>query len=292
VAVLLAAPEADLTMVEALQSSLSQSIPEAGFRFQVRPSLSIETVEADNIKWVIALPPAPGLGEIVSTLPHVRFLAIGIEGLDPAPNLSLIGAGGERYDQQGFLAGYLAAVITPDWRVGVISTTDTEAGQLARRSFITGAKFYCGFCSPTYPPFQEYPLYTQLSAGASVAEWQSAADYLIQRGVSTVYVVPGAGGHELLSYLAQSGLKIIGGELPPENVRESWVATLGFSKLAPFYGFWPEFVQGVDGQSIAVSLGLSEVNPLLLSPGKQRLIEEMLIEVQAGYIELIGRNVP
>jgi len=292
VGVLLASPDADPEMVDALQDSLSQSIPEAGLRFQVHPSLNIETVVTEDIDWVIALSPAPGLGNLIASLPDVRFLAVGVKGLESAPNLSVIGAGGERLDQQGFIAGYMAALITPDWRVGIISIADSEAGQLARRSFITGAKFYCGFCSPTYPPFFEYPLYSQLNASADAAEWQAAADFLIQRGVSTVYVMPGAGDQTLLGYLTQSDVNIIGGEIPPENVLESWVATLGFSNLEAFYPFWPEFIDGVDGQSISVSLGLSNVNPSLLSPGKQRLVEEMLVDVQAGYIELLGRNVP
>ncbi|MBL7162881.1 MAG: hypothetical protein ISS57_09770 [Anaerolineales bacterium] len=292
VGVLLASPEADPELVDALQNSLSQSIPEAGLRFQVRPSLSPEIIAAEDIHWVIALPPAPGLGDLVSSSPEARFLAVGVEGLESAPNLSMIGAEGARLDQQGFIAGYMAALITPDWRVGVISVADSEAGQLARRSFITGAKFYCGFCSPTYPPFFEYPLYIQLNAGADAVEWQAAADFLLQRGVSTFYVVPGAGDDTLLGYLARSGVNMIGGETPPENVRESWVATVDFSDLEAFYSFWPEFVAGADGQSVSVPIGISDINSSLLSPGKQRLVEEVLVDIQAGFIELVGRNVP
>ncbi len=292
VGVLLAPPEADPEMVAALQARLSQSIPEAGLRFQLRPTLSSETIASENVHWVIALPPAPGLGEIVASSPEARFLAVGVEGLEPAPNLSVIGAGGERLDQQGFLAGYLAALITPDWRVGVISVADSEAGQLARRSFITGAKFYCGFCSPTYPPFYEYPLYVQLDASADAAEWQAAADFLLHRGVMTIYVVPGAGDDALLDYLARSGVNLIGGDAPPEIVRDAWVATLGFSALEAFSIFWPEFAAGVDGQSVSVPLSISDINANLLSQGKLRLLEEMLDEVQAGMIELIGRNIP
>lgn len=292
VGILLASAEADPELVDALQNSLSQSIPEAGLRFQVRPSLSPEIILAEDIHWVIALPPAPGLGDLIESSPEVRFLTVGVEGLESAPNLSMIGAEGARLDQQGFIAGYMAALITPDWRVGVISVADSEAGQLARRSFITGAKFYCGFCSPTYPPFFEYPLYFQLDASADAVEWQAAADFLLQRGVSTFYVVPGAGDDALLGYLAQSGANLIGGETPPENVRENWVATLDFSALEAFYFFWPEFVAGVDGQSVTVPITISDVNSSLLSSGKQRFVEEVLVDVQAGFIELVGRNVP
>jgi len=290
--VLLAPAEADPEMVAALQTSLSQSIPEAGLRFQVYPSITPEMITSEDIRWVIALPPAPGLGDLAASFPEARFLAVGIEGLESAQNLSVIGSGGERLDEQGFIAGYLAALITPDWRVGVISASDSEAGQLARRSFITGAKFYCGFCSPVYPPFYEYPLYVQLDAGANVAEWQAAADFLLQRGVQTAYVAPGAGDEALLGYLAQSGVHIIGGKTPPENVRDAWVATVGFSALEGFYSFWPEFAAGADGRSVSVPLSIHNVNSSLLSPGKQHLVEEILVDVRAGSIELVGRTIP
>ncbi len=292
IAVLLAPPEAAPKTVEILQAELSQSIPEVGFRFQVRPSLTSEDIIAEDIHWVIALPPISNLGELVASSPDTRFLAVGVRGLEPAPNLSMIGSDSQRFDQQGFMAGYIAAMVTPDWRVGVISIADSEAGQVARKSFITGAKHYCGFCSPTYPPFYEYPLYVQLNAGATADEWQAAADFLIQRGVLMIYVVPGAGDETLLSYLAQLDIKIIGGELPPDNLRDSWVATLGFSNLDAFHLFWPDFVSGADGQMVPVPLSISDINSSLLSPGKLRMVEEILVEVQGDYIELVDRNIP
>ena len=292
VGVLLASPEANPQIVEILQAELAQSIPEVGLRFQVRPSLTVDAITAEDIGWVIALPPAPDLANLVSSSPGTRFLAVGIEGLEPAPNLSVIGSGADRFDQQGFLAGYMSAMITPDWRIGVISVADSEVGQLARKSFITGAKYYCGFCSPTYPPYYEYPLYVQLNTGATADEWQAAADFLLQRGVLTVYVVSGAGNDVLLKYLALSNVQIIGGDTPPDDIREAWVAILGFSVLDAFYTFWPEFVAGADGQVVSVPLSISDINANILSPGKQRLVEEILIEVQEGSIELIGRNIP
>ncbi len=292
IVVLLASPEADQSIVETLQAELSQSIPGVGFRFQVRPSLSTEAIVAENIHWVIALPPTSGLTDLVLSSPGTRFLAVGVKELQPAPNLSMIGSDRERFDQQGFMAGYIAAMLTPDWRVGVISIADSDAGQIARKSFITGVKYFCGFCSPTYPPFYEYPLYVQLNSGASTDEWQAAADFLIQRGVTTMYVVPGVGDATLLRYLQGSGIAMIGGVTPPVDVRESWIATLGFPPLEAFYSFWPEFVNGSDGQTISVPLSISDINSTLLSPGKQRLIEEVFAEVQGEYIELIGRNIP
>ena len=292
VGVLLSPPEANPQIVEILQNELSQSIVEVGMRFQVRQTLSSEVIAEEDIQWVIALPPVPDFAALVASSPETRFLAVGVGDLEPAPNLTSIGSGGDRFDQQGFLAGYLAAMLTPDWRVGVISIADSEAGQSARKSFITGAKYFCGFCSPAYPPFYEYPLYVQLNQGASIDEWLAAADFLLQRGVTTVYAGPGVGDDTLLNYLAQSGVQLIGGELPTNDLQDTWVATLGFSSLDAFYSIWPDFAAGIDGQNVSVPISISNINANILSPGKQRLLEEVLVMVQRNEIELIGRNIP
>lgn len=291
-AVLWVPPEADQALATAIQETIAQSAAAAGMRFQVLPTLSPDMIVTDNIRWVVALAPAPGLNELISSAPQVRFLALGIEGLTPAPNLSVIASGGDVSDQQGFVAGYLAAVITPDWRVGVISVADTETGQIARRSFLTGAKFFCGFCSPTYPPYHEYPLYVQLNGTASSAEWQSAADILLQRSVETVYVVPGAGDENLLRYLAAAGVYLIGGIEPPEDISASWVVTLGPQPAQAFDEFWLEFVSGTDGQMVPIPLSIDQVNDNLISPGQLHLVEEILAEIQSGYVQLVGENIP
>ncbi len=291
-AVLWASPEADQGLVSSIQEIISQSATAAGMRFQVHPSLSLELIASENIQWAVVLPPAPGLNEMIVAAPQVRFLALGLDGLNPAPNLSAISSSGNNPDQQSFMAGYMAAAITPDWRIGVISIADSDYGQIARRSFLTGAKFFCGFCSPTYPPFYEYPLYVQMNGASAAAEWQAAADLLLQKNVKTIYVVPGAGDENLLRYLANAGVSLIGGTPPPSDLTGFWVATLGYQPLQGFNDFWPEFASGVDGQVKSIPLSIGDVNTALITPGQLRLVEEMFSDVKSGYIQLIGENIP
>jgi hypothetical protein len=47
---------------------------------------------------------------------------------------------------------------------------------------------------------------------------------------------------------------------------------------------WPELVAGRGGQSIPSPLGLANVDPLFLTPGKQRLVQQVLDDLQAGRI--------
>jgi len=47
---------------------------------------------------------------------------------------------------------------------------------------------------------------------------------------------------------------------------------------------WPQLVSGQGGLAVQSPLGLSDIDPLLLSPGKQRLVEQMLQDLQAGFV--------
>ncbi|MBU1661696.1 MAG: hypothetical protein KKD28_09515 [Chloroflexi bacterium] len=286
VGVLLAPPEADSELVEEMRTLLSEWIPALGYRFQVRPSLTLADLDRDEFKLIVVLPPASDLGTLVAAAPEARFLAVGIQGLEPAPNLSMIGSDGDRLDHQGFIAGYMSAVITPDWRTGVIGVADSGAAVEARQAFVTGVEFFCGLCLPTYPPYFEYPLYFELNTGADTVEWLAAADFMIHRSVETVYVVPGAGDDAMLRHLAQSGVNIIGGVSPLNDIGGQWVASLRFDPFQAFQDFWPDFAAGLDGQSITVPLAITDVNPKLLSPGRQGAVEEILADVLAGFVDL------
>ena len=286
IGLLLIPSDADPHMAGEVQASLSLWIPDMGYRYQIRPSLSESDLERDDFRLVVVLPPYPEIASLSANHPEIKFLSIGIQGLEPAPNLTTIGADGNRLDHQGFIAGYMAAMITPDWRVGVIGSSESIDAITARQAFFTGVKFYCGLCLPAYPPFYEYPLYFELGAEADTAAWLTAADYMIHRSVATVYVVPGAGDDAMFRQLSDSGVNIIGEGLILPELREHWVASLSFSLLDSFRGTWQQFVKGGSTQGVTTPLQITDINPELLSPGKQRLIEATMEDMLAGYIDL------
>ncbi|MEN8172080.1 MAG: hypothetical protein ABFS03_04295, partial [Chloroflexota bacterium] len=164
--------------------------------------------------------------------------------------------------------------------------------QDARNAFLTGAEYYCGMCAPTYPPYFNYPLYVEAAASATAAEWQAAADSLLQRSVETVYVVPGAGDDEMLGYLARAGVNIIGGADHPTDADEAWVATLDFSLSEAFLDSWPSFVDGQVDQIIDLPLTITDINDELLTIGRQRLVMNLMADVFAGYVDLGTTPIP
>lgn len=283
--VLLAPPEADPALSATIEPILADLAGQAGLDFEVRSVLDVADFDP-GLRLVATLPPSVDLAAMSAANPSVQFLALG-EGTDlqPSQNLTLIAPQGERPDQQGFLAGYLAAVITSDWRIGVISPVDTTAGLAVQNGYMNGMVFYCGLCRPAYPPFYEYPLLAGAAASAGEAEWQAAADALIANAVETVFVPAGVGGEALLRYLAQAELKIIGGIEPPVDIQMQWVATITMDWEGMIREVWPDLINGVGGRSIPARLQLAHRNETLFSVGRQQFIERMMDDLAAGFVD-------
>jgi hypothetical protein len=283
---LLAPNGADPALVESLQAYLDEQAAQEGLRFQVRPELSAG--EMADVSIVVALPPAGNLGELASASPHTRFLAVNIPDLAPTANLNVIKLGSQRPDQVGFLAGYTAAEITPDWRAGILTAAGSGEGEAMRQGFVNGVFYFCGLCRPVYPPFPNtgYPITLQIPAGGNTADQQAAINQLRSWQVGTVFVDPAIADDALLDQLTQAGINFILAGQPPQQNRASWVASLGFGdSLQAVAEAWSALLEGEIGASSGLPLGFTETNPDLLSPGKQRLAEEMLKDLQAGFID-------
>jgi hypothetical protein len=283
-AVLLAAPGSDTALAGTLQTALNETITAAGLRWQVRQQLTPADL-SPAVHLVVAIPPDPGLAALAAAAPQTQFLAVGIQGLEPAANLSIVGAQGPRPDQQGFIAGYIAAMLTPDWRVGAITLSDSADGRAARSGFLNGAIFFCGLCMQSYPPFYNYPRYFELPAGATSAEWQAAASHMIDYYVETVYIAPGAGDQVMLATLANAGINLIGSGVPAEAIRPNWVVSFSSDPLAQVQAVLPQILAGQGGQNLPLPLEFTQVNPELFSPGKQNLAAQVLADLLAGYID-------
>ena len=282
--ILLAPAGSDPTLAGEMQNLLGGLASQEGYILEVKAGLS-EMDFGEDLRLVVALPPDTGIANFAAAYPSVQFFAIGIPGVQAGGNLSVIGAGGDRPDQQGFMAGYIAALVTPDWRVGVISAGDTGPGRAARQGFLNGAIFFCGLCRPAYPPFVQYPDYYEVPSTASQTDKQAAADYLIGQGVKTVYVYPALADEALLLYLAQAGVNLIGSGAPPASVQNNWIASIGVDWVSAVQEAWSNWSDGEAFGGGSSALTLSNQNPNLFSPGRQNLAEKILADLTAGYID-------
>lgn len=289
--VMFSPPEADPSLSAALEPQFAQLARDAGFRFQIRQTLS-EAEAASEVDYLIVLPPAPGLDGIVAAARETRILAVGVPNLVQAPNLIAIGTEARSPVNNAFMAGYIAAFTTPEYRIGMIGIEDSPNAATLPLAFQNGVRFFCGLCRYGVPPFYEYPFYVSLPAAASDGEWRALVDFMRDRAVRTVYIEPGVGGagaEDLYRYMAEQNLYIIGEVKPSEDILDQWLVSLRQPDLEGiFLQYWPQLLEGEMSVILPLPSQLADIQPDLLTPGKQRLLEEVLADLQAGFIDPLG----
>jgi len=286
--VLFAPSSSDSTLTASLENLLSERAAQAGLRFQTLQQLSETDFSAQIIQTVFALPPDPGIVTLAAANTQTQFVAIGIPGIQPSGNINIIGASTNRPDQAGFLAGVTAAVITDDFRVAVIYPPETAVGKAARRGFSKGVSYYCGLCQPVHPPYppSNYPLFYELPASASQADWDAAIAYFKTWQAQTVYITPDLTEPDLDDYFAQAGFKIINQEIPSDNVKGQWIASLGAGDpLQAIDAHWEDFISGNGGLSIQLPISIAYINDTIVSAGKLQFINHVLLDLEQDFID-------
>ncbi len=266
------------------QATLYDLAQQDGYRYQVRNTLTAADLQEPGLRIVVVLPPDPGLAELAAAAPQVQFLAINVPGLTAGGNLSVLGAEIGRPDIPAFLAGYIAAMITEDYHIGMIIPAGDAEAQRLLAAYRNGKTFYCGLCNPWAGPFYEYPLWVEIPADESPATYGAYADFLIiQRHVETIYLHPDVATPELMTYIATTGAWQIG-TVSPQQQLSGWVVTIQPDVIQAIKNAWPNLVSGQGGVTVEAPLVLADVNSELLTPGKQRVAEEVLRGLLDGTI--------
>lgn len=288
VGVLLAPPGSDQGLVDELNPMIGNYIRDLGLRFQVLNNLTRDDFLRDDYRIVVVLEPFPDLQALAESAPETKFLAVGFN-IIPSENLSVLGSGGGDYDIQGFIAGYIAALITPDWRVGALSVQENPDALAARDGFRAGVKYYCGLCNPKYAPTginYLYPKFIDLPVDADDSQISVNVDFMVDRAVDTFYIVPGVGTPLMYRMLVAYEKNIIGsGSDYQEEYKDNWVVSLEYDLISALEEFWPQFMETETGLEYIPPLLLTDINYDLLSEGKVMQVEKILEEVSGGYIK-------
>ena len=289
-AILVVPADMDKAASDAAQKVVYDLASASGMRFQVRNSMAPGDLDP-SLRILIALPPDPGIAALAAAAPKVQFLAINMPGVAAGGNVSVL-AGNSQTDVPAFLAGYAAAVISEDFRAGMILPKDDPAARQAAQAFANGMAYYCGLCT-SYRLYMDpsgvglgFPQFVEIPEGEDPSRLGGWANYTVgNQKVDAVYVFPDPDieVRQLYDSLGQTGAKIIGTTLP--NPRPGgWVMGIQADAVKAIQTAWPELLAGRGGQSIPAPLGLADVDPAYLTPGRQRLVEQVLDDLQAGRI--------
>ncbi len=281
-AVLLLPANLDAETSNLYQKTVYDLAQASGFRFQVRNSLSPDEIEP-GLQVVIALPPDPGIAALAAAAPNVQFLAINVPGVSAGGNISVLGSGSQS-DIAGFLAGYTAAMLTDDYRIGMLIPKNNNDAVVTFNAYVNGMKYYCGICRPIYFYPYSFPQYLEIAADENPEYYDSYADILIQQyRVSTIYIHPEIYTPDLVNYIGTTGASMIG-TTSPEPRPAGWIMTIQPDAIKAIQSAWTQLAGGQGGITVQSPLGLSDVDPSLLTPGKLRLVEQTLNDLQAGLI--------
>lgn len=279
--VLVAAPGS----AESTAQFLTTAAADAGYQLETLPELAAGVLPEMRVV-VFAVPPA-NINELAAANPNTRFVVFSTVDLAPTSNLDVVRL---RPESQTFAAGFITTLLSTDWRSAGLLPADSALGGALQEAFVNGGRYYCGVCAPGWPLGLTYPQVAALPTASGGAEWQSAAAGLFDAQKVDLYYAPQEVLQpELVQYL--SGLEqfgkrvyVLGTQPPPDALAGQWAGTLTFDSAGALEQIWPAVMSGAAGQAVDAALLLESVNEDVAGEGRQRLIDEMLADLQAGWI--------
>lgn len=272
----------DKTASDAYQKTVYDLAQKAGMRFQVRNSLTPADLEP-GLKIVISLPPDPGIAALAKAAPQVQFLSINIPGVQPGGNVSVMSPNGQ-VDIPAFIAGYTAAMISDEYRIGMIIPKGDTNAQRAFYAFANGMAYYCGLCKAFYVYPVNSPAYIEIPSTESKKNYLGYANALINQKIYTLFVYPDLASPDFLTQIGTTGVQVIGTAPMPNPRPGGWVMTISQDETKAIQSAWPNMIAGKGGINVQSPIGISDADPSLLSPGRQRLVQQVIDDLTAGRL--------
>ncbi|MBM3123311.1 MAG: hypothetical protein FJZ97_14165 [Chloroflexi bacterium] len=270
--ILVAPAETPASLAQQAEAALQSLASTAQMEF-VRQA-ALPGGELNAIALLVALPPDPGLLAWAQAHPEVTSAGLGIPGLQSTPNLSVIAPDGLRYDQLGFALGYLAALLTPEYRIGALARDASPQSLSLARGFVAGGTYYCGLCRPLHPPYLGYP---ELLDSAPIDPAAAGIRALLLAPVPTAPAEAGIGG--------TTGFVLMGMGEPSAQLAPLWLASADFDVAGTLALLWEATQTGAASVSLPLGIRLHSVDPVRVSPGRLALAEMLIAELVAGRVD-------
>ena len=283
-AVLIISPDDNAETAAQAQNLLSELAASSGLEFETRQEITAETLTAD-IKVLVFLHHPDNLGTLAAGASGTQFAAISDLDWTPPANVTLIH---EDTTGTAFLAGYIAAITAPNFRVGALLATEDAQMNTA---FKNGVSYYCGICSSAITPLNTYPVVAEQTAASTPEIWQAVFDQINQSKVNVVYIAREAISPQLLSYLSSQDVAIISNQQVTEEGRSRWAASVYMDAITPLREIWGDLVAGIGGKTVSATFQIGDTQEITLtdgsvwlSPGKLILVNQMIDLMREGQI--------
>ena len=279
---LVAGPDANPGTVSRVQATLEPLAAESSLALTVVQGLTPDQL-TENIRVVIGVGTAVDLNALAPAAPGIQFVAIDQPAAVAGANLSVIGNPLVEEERQSFMGGYLAALVTTDYKVAGLIPSDTLYANETQDAYLIGTRFFCGLCNPKFPPYNTFPQLSTVPAASDAATLQNAVNTLVNLGTEVVYVHADLVTPELLEILSNAGLEVVGGA-SPDMARNNWVGTVVIDPSPALAALWPDLLAGGPGQQLPGSVTLLDTEAGLVSEGRIRLFEEIKADLEADLV--------
>lgn len=182
-----------------------------------------------------------------------------------------------------FIAGYLSALISDDWRVGGLIPPIQYQNTGADLVFQNGAVFLCGRCAPTFGPIVDFPITALLSSPEDNDSTLQAYGEISTNKINTLFIPSAYLFDDLVILLQQSGVTIIS-DAKSGGEQSDWIDYAIIDNLSEL------IIKAISdtGQQeglITTPVEFSVYSSIgELSPGKSDFINDMIKNLQAGFI--------
>lgn len=261
----------------AVKAALAELSAPAKWVVEERKALQVAELNP-QVKVAVLLVQPANLAELMAASPTTQFILLTAADMPAKGTLSVVRANPEHL---AFVAGFIAAIISPDWRAAGLLPDQPKT---LLEAFQNGGRWFCGRCAPNFAPVVFFPVGAALPAGSGLAAAQAAYEGLKKNVLQTVYVPAEIGTPEVLEYVNAQKVTLIGGKAPSEALKPRWAVTVRQDALAALRGLWVEVVGGKGGKAVSAAITFSDINESLFSPGRQRLAQEVIAGLADGSI--------
>ncbi len=273
--VVLAAPSdiSSVKLAEA-QTLIAELAVGSELEFETRQEIFANEITPD-IKIIVFFEQPDNLGSLAANAPETQFVSISSQNWSPPANGTIIL---KNEGHVAFLAGYLSALLAPNFRVGgLLISENAEFNQ----AFRNGISYYCGLCAAVVYPLNTYPVLSQQPANSPLANWQASFTEINASKINVLFLSGGAASAELGIYLGGMDVAVIGNQTPPEELLSRWVATVSSDGLSPLREIWNDLTEGHGGKVVHANLKISDVNYVTVTDG--------LVWLSQGKMDLLNK---
>ena len=266
--------------ISTLTETLERRITETGGGFRTYDSMQSAVVD-DTIALIVFVDQPELAGSWARLNPETQVISIPAYAGEAMDNLINLGPGTIPVEQIGFLAGYAASLIAPDWRTAILTNVQSDLGGVLENAYYQGGKFFCGLCRPERPPYEDYPLILNLEPGDENS-WQRVSEVLRSAGIDVVYLEPDILGPDEVADLEAAGVQWIGSEL--DNYPGNPALLITFNPASVLEEHWEELILSPQGGDLPLPLIIVVVLESEVSPGRYAIIREAGDDLEDGFI--------